>query len=239
VKLKSAMRGLFLAAALFSNAAWAGPYADFESEVRDAYASYRAALFQTNKSDKAATEAALDIFSGKWTALTAKWGKAPPPQYIDDRKFGEDLAAIAAITKAARDEATKGELAKSHETLEKIRDLLSDLRERNGVTTFSDRMNAYHAMMEVVVGKSYDAFSTKGLGEVREDAAVLASLFAAVAAKPPADAAGRADYAPALVAIKASVEALLAAARAGDGAATKKAIEGLKRPYSMFFLKFG
>ncbi len=228
-----------LATTLLSAPAWAGPFSDFEAQARTAYAGYRAALFQTNKNDKAATEEALNGLSSKWSALIAQWGKAPPPQYVDDAKFTGTLDSVTKIIDAAKAEAAKNELAKAHETLEKIRDELSALRERNGVVIFSDRMNAYHAKMEDVLAKNYTGFDASGLSTLREDAAVLAYLFAEIAAKPPADGVGKDDFRQALGALKNSVEALVAASRGNDAAAAKKAVDGLKGPYSMLFLKFG
>ena len=218
--------------------AFAGPVADFEAQARAVYANYRAALFQTNKNDKAATLDALKALSGGWSALATKWSAAPP-QYGDDPAYAGTLKSVASIIDTATSEANAGNLAHSHETLEKIRDELGALRSRNGVTIFSDRMNAYHAKMEGVLGDKYDAFSVAGLGKLREDAAVLAYLYDDLAAKPPADGAGKPDYAQALAAVKASIDAVLTAARAGDATAAKKAVDGLKGPYSMLFLKFG
>lgn len=217
----------------------AGPIADFEGQLRDAYASYRGALFQTNQKNKQATEAALATFSQKWTAIIGRWAKAPPPQYADDASFEQVLSEVAGIVKTAGVETDVGKLAEAHQTLEKIRDLLSGLRQRNGVVTFSDRMNAYHEKMEGMLDKKYDAFSAPGLAELREDAAVLAHLVYEIAANPLAGSSSNAEYDAAFKALKGSVEAVLAAARTGDAAAAKVALQGLKKPYSQMFLKFG
>ncbi len=239
MKRTSLLSAAAIAALLASSSVWAGPFADFETQVRSTYAGYRVALFQTNKNDKAATLDALKGLTAQWSALTQKWSASPPPQYADDAKYPDTLKSVAAVIAQATAEADKGELAKSHETLEKIRDDLAALRERNGVVVFSDRMNAYHTKMEGVLGEGYDGFSAAGLGRLREDAAILAYLYSDIAARPPADAAGKPDYAQALGAMKASIDALQAAARAGDADAAKKAVGGLKGPYSLLFLKFG
>lgn len=219
--------------------ACAGPIAEFEAQLRDAYASYRGALFQTNQNNKQATEAALTTFTQKWGVIVGQWAKAPPPQYADDTSFERVLGDVASIVRAAGVEAGEGKLAEAHHTLEKIRDLLSGLRHRNGIVTFSDRMNTYHEKMEVMLDKKYGDFSSSGLGELREDAAVLAHLVHEIAENPLAGSAGNADYDAAFRALKASVENVLAAARTGDAAAAKAALTGLKKPYSQMFLKFG
>jgi len=55
----------------------------------------------------------------------------------------------------------------------------------------------------------------------------------------PAPEADAAEYAPLLAGFVASVEAFLAAAEAGDVAATLAARGGLKPAYSKLFAKFG
>jgi hypothetical protein len=76
------------------------------------------------------------------------------------------------------------------------------------------------------------------MAELREDAAVLSYLADDVAAHPAPEASDPA-YAPLLTAVMTSVTTLREAARAGDAAAAKQAINGLKPAYSKFFLKFG
>lgn len=224
---------------LLASAAIAGPIGDFESEFGKAYADYRAALFQTNKKDKAATEQAMAGFADKWTAIKGRYGANPPPHYAEAPGWSDTLARIDKVVAEANAEVAKGELAKAHEVLEALRDTVSELRARNGVVSFSDRMNAYHEVMEQVLGKGYDGFSAAGLAMLREDAAVLAHLVAQIEQHPPRGLAEDKAYLEAFGALKASVSGLLSAARSGDAAVAKQAREALKPPYSRMFLKFG
>jgi hypothetical protein len=224
---------------LMASGALAGQFAEFEAQLRAAYAPYRNALFQTNKKDKAASEGALNKFFSDWTALTARWGKEPPPQYLDDAKFVATLAEVTSVAEKARAALSKGDLANTHEILEGIRDLLGDLRSRNGIITFSDRMNAYHEAMEHILAKTYGGYDTNGLGELREDAAVLAYLFRRLETHAPAYFTGGNEFSQALGGVKVSVENLLSAARSSDPGAVRQAVQKLKQPYSVLFLKFG
>lgn len=225
--------GLMLSGA----AAAAGSVASFEAALRAAYGDYRAALFQTNSGSQDGAVAAVEAFRKQWSALIAANPEAPP-QYADDPDFAVSLASVASIADRAAAEVADGKLAAAHETLEPIRDELGALRSRNGVITFSDRMNAYHAWMERVLGDGYDGLSPAGMGKLREDAAVLAYLADDIVAHPPADAGGPA-YAKLLDGMTASVSALVAAVRSGDAEAARKALKGLKPPYSKLFLNFG
>jgi hypothetical protein len=210
---------------LTASGALAGQFAEFEAQLRAAYAPYRNALFQTNKKDKPASEAALKMFSSDWTALAARWGKEPPPQYLDDARFASTLAEVTSVAEKAHAAIAKGDLADAHEILERIRGLLGDLRGRNGIVTFSDRMNAYHEAMEHILMKPYGGYDGKGLGELREDAAVLAYLFRRLETHAPAYFTGENEFSQTLSGAKVSVENLLSAARSADPVAIRQAVQ--------------
>lgn len=234
---KTSAISLAALALAFASPAAAGPMQDFETELRQVYADYRTALFATNSADNAVTIKSLTSLTDKWSSLTRKWGAAAPPQYAEDPGFRKTLETVAAVTSQARGEADAGKLAAAHETLEKIRDELSDLRRRNGVIVFSDHMNAYHAQMEKILLGPIAAQDEKAQMALREETAVLAYLFAAVAANPPADK--DAGFEPALKAVGDSIANLRKALESKTPAAIKAAIKALKPPYSRLFLKYG
>lgn len=226
-----------LALALASSAAFAGPFADFETGLRQTYASYRMALFATNSGNKDKTETAIGDFDKSWGEIVARYGPTPPPQYQDDPEWSATLAKVSEAIAKAKGLADDGQLDHSHEVLEHIRDAIGSLHERNGIETFSDRMNAYHAKMEQVIGLSVTG---DGTGQrLLEQAAVLAYLADDMLAAPPAEANGNVEFTGLSAAVEKSVAELQAAVRAGDAAAMKAAISGLKKPYSKLFLKFG
>lgn len=229
-----------IAGALLTASSWsvlANPVTDFENEVRAAYGAYRAALARTNSTDADGSASALKQFITSWSVLRSKWEKSPPPHYASDGRFATTLAAVADAASKAASELS--DLPKAHLTLEKIRDELAELRARNGVTVFSDRMNAYHEAMEHMLSNAYQGFSAAGLGELREDAAVLMHLAREMEKSPPKEAISDATFTKMLADVRASVEALLMAARAGDAEAAKKAVGALKRPYAQMFMRFG
>lgn len=226
------------AAVVLALPAGAGAFRDAEMQLRDAYASYRTALFATNSGNAQATAGAMTAFEAKWTALSADWSAAPPPQYEDDAELAATLAAVGAVIGSASGQVAGGELPAAHETLEAIRDQIGDLHLRNGLFGFSDRMNAYHARMEEVLMRDYAALGDDALIELAGDAAVLAELAADIAAHPAPEAA-QPEYTGLLADLLASVEALQAAVQAGDLDAAKAAIGKLKVPYAKLFVKFG
>ncbi len=228
-----------LALTLAAGAAHAGDVAKFESELRSAYAGYRKALFASNSGTAADTVAAVDHFSAQWAALMVEWRSARPPQYADDPKWPETLAQVAAALDTAKKQAADGQLAAAHDTLEQVRAAFSALHARNGIIGFSDRMNAYHDQMEKMLALDPALYDKKVAPEVVALAGVLDYLAADIEAHPAPEAATAPDYASALLAFRASVTAVLAAAEAGDPAAVKAAVAGLKPAYARFFRQFG
>lgn len=220
-------------------AATAGPVNDFENAYRQMYGAYRAALFKTNAGDAAASAEAMGKFEKLLGSLEATYGDAPPPQYEDDPLWGETMAEAAGLAATAQAQIEGGALPEAHETLEGVREAFSALHLRNGILTFSDRMNAYHAEMEHLLALNLAALDPAMMAEIHERAAVLAYLAADVLASPPAEAAGSEDYAKLAAGFEKSVNTLLAAVRGGDPEAVKAAVAEVKKPYSMFFVKFG
>jgi len=209
--------------------AFAGEVGDFEMKLRAAYGDYRTALFTTNMGKAPESTASLGKFAKAWSAIAAE---PAPPQYADDAKYAETLDAVTKIADDAAAEVAAGELTKAHDTLEGIRDQIGDLHIRNDIYSFSDRMNAYHARMEEVI--ALDPANSAG---VHAEGAVLKYLLGDVVAHPPKEA--DASYKELLGVVEASVAKLEGAAKSGDAAAIKAAIDGLKAPYSKLFLKFG
>jgi len=232
---------LILSCALVSQAPAqsAGPVAAFEQEVAAVYAHYRRALFATNQKDTGASAQAIEAFAKGWSAAIGPYREAPPPQYAGDPSWSQTLADVEAVLAAAKVDLTQSGPEKAHETLERIRDLLWDMRARNGIVTFSDRMNAYHEQMERVLLGTYEGLSEKGLGDLRDDVAVLSHLAELLGEHLPATHVGNGEFAKGLEAVKASVRSLHDALRKDDLGAIRSLKQALKKPYSMLFLKFG
>ncbi len=230
---------LTAAAALLGSVAFAGPVADFEKDFRAMYSAYRTALFGTNagKQDVSADSAAK--LQDQLHMMIVSFGETPPPQYEDDPMWLETMTKAAATVETAQAQITEGTLTEAHETLEAVRDLFGELHRRNGVQTFSDRMNAYHAEMEDLLAMDVSALDTAGVAKIRDHAAVLNYLAKDLLDNPSTEAEGSDDYSVLSKAFAGSVAALVEAARAGDPEQVKAAVGGLKVPYSKLFLKFG
>ncbi|MBL8327122.1 MAG: hypothetical protein JNJ89_19410 [Rubrivivax sp.] len=207
--------------------------------MQAAYEPYRAALFRTNSKSQAESERALAAARAAWKQVRERFeGKAPPP-YDRDPRFAATLAAVDAAYANAQSQVGQKELARAHETLEEVRDLLGELRRRNGVVVFSDHVNAYHEQMERVLTEAPRWLAQPaGLTELAFEAGALDHLAQRLSAEAGVlrdDAA----FVAALKEVQASSARLRAALRAQDAAAARQALGELKPPFSRLFLRFG
>lgn len=228
-----------LGAALFCTPAAraADPVTD---ALQAAYAPYRQALFRTNGRDAAAAQAALDEAQRRWQALADNYASGAPAPYAADAQWAATLREVSAVYARADPQVKGGQLAQAHETLERVRDLLAALRQRNQVVVYSDAMNAYHEVMERVVGGSGPWLEqADGWWVLMAEVGKLEYLADRLETQAPAERKGDADFVAARKAVAESVAALRAAVRAQDKAAARDAIGKLKPPYSRLFLRWG
>ncbi|MBI5720363.1 MAG: hypothetical protein HZC37_22025 [Burkholderiales bacterium] len=208
--------------------------------IQAAYAPYRAALFRTNSKAQAESEQAIAAARGQWRTLAERHGTRPGAPYDRDAAFAATLKQVDEVYARAEAQIGARQLPEAHETLEKARDLLSELRRRNNVVVFSDHMNAYHEQMEHVLIDGAKALAQPGgLLEVAALAGTLDYLARRLRSEAPAALAQDGEFKPLSDAVLASVGALRSAIARQDEAAVREAIGKLKAPYSRLFLKFG
>ncbi|MGE3643488.1 MAG: hypothetical protein AB7F96_06515 [Beijerinckiaceae bacterium] len=218
-----------------AGAALAGPFAEYEADARIAYAAYRSALFRSNTDDQKGSVAAITRFSAEWGKLAGKWSKTTPPQYADDKAFIGELKSVGDLSGKALAQAKAGDLKAAHLTLEAIRDILATQRKRNGLVAYSDHVNAYHSHMETMLKAAYANDRTRLIA----DTGVLTYLAGQLKAHAPEDYAKKPEFGEALSALEASVTAIQKAMDKGDMAAAVQAVKLLKKPYAMFFVRWG
>lgn len=208
--------------------------------IQSAYAPYRAALVRTNMPSPDEALQALQQARALWDEVLRLHGRNPPPPYDRDRAVVATLEQVARIYERAEQQVRAGSLAEAHETLEAVRDLLAELRQRNGVVTYSDHINAYHAEMETVIKEGRQLTGQpQDLLRFMARVGVLEYLLRQLADKAPASLRDDPGFASAWRAVQQSVAALQQATLAQDVARIRAAVEQLKKPYSVLFLRYG
>jgi hypothetical protein len=208
--------------------------------MQAAYAPYRAVLFRTNNKAQAESEQTMAQARQAWAELSARYARQPPAPYDRDPGVATTLAEVAAVYEAAAKQIAATQLVPAHDTLEKARDLMSDLRRRNGVVVFSDHMNAYHAQMEHVLNDGPAQLATpQGAMALLAQVGALDYLAARLRSEAPAALLANPDFVALQQQVQASVAAVRDALVRQDPAAAKAAMDKVKKPYSQMFLKFG
>lgn len=212
----------------------------FTDAMQQAYAPYRVALFKTNNGTP--DEALKSIQQAKivWKKITEQFSAQAPAPYDRDKNFAATLEDVMRIYEQAENQATQKRPGQSHETLEKIRDTLADLRHRNQVITYSDHMNAYHAEMEQLLEGNREILTKPdGVEQLIAKAGVLTYLNKKLGTEAPEQYRNDAEFAKLLENQNMAVDALQSALFSKDKPAIQAAISKLKMPYSRLFLKFG
>lgn len=145
------MKKYLITTALFvvSVSVWsADPVTD---AMQIAYAPYRNALFRTNSNAQAESQHAIEQAQQSWTKLIEQYSSKPPAPYDRDTAFVTSLSEVLKVYDLSARQASANQLTAAHETLEKARDIMAEMRRRNQVVIFSDHMNAYHSEMENVL----------------------------------------------------------------------------------------
>ncbi len=208
--------------------------------MQAAYAPYRAALFRTNSKAQVESEQAIARAQAEWNALVERFASRPPAPYDRDPAVAGALNAVADVYRKAEAEIRDKRLADAHETLEEARDLMAELRRRNGVVVYSDHMNAYHAEMEHVLQQGPKLIDApQGMLQLMAQVGVLDWLARRLRSEAPPALVGDARFAASVKGVEESVAALRAAVLGQDAAAVRAALGKLKAPYSKLFLEFG
>lgn len=208
--------------------------------MQAANAPYRMALYKTNGKVQDEAQQAVQQAQQMWQKLSTQFGSRPAAPYDRDAAFATSVAEVSKVYEQALQEVGAGQLGTAHNTLERVRDVMADMRQRNNVVVFSDHMNAYHAQMEIIMVHGNDTLAQpNGMLLLTAQSGALSYLAKQLALKAPAELSKNAEFASLLKAVNQSVASLETALLKQDMAAIKEATGKLKGPYSKLFAKFG
>lgn len=201
---------------------------------------YRMALYKTNgKSQDEALQALLQA-QQEWNKLATQFASKPAAPYDRDPAFAASVAEVNKVYVQALAEVKGGQLTNAHNTLEQVREVMADMRQRNNVVVFSDHMNAYHAQMEVImIHGNATLAEPKGMLLMTAQAGALSYLAKQLGLQASASLNKNTEFSTLLAAVNQSVLQLETALLSQDMTAVKEAIGKLKGPYSKLFSKFG
>jgi len=126
----------------------AGELGDFHSEVADAYAPYRSAMFYLRTGNPGVATLELDAARQGWQAVVDRFAKNPPDAFADDTAFVETLASVQSAFDDGLSALDQGDADVAAKALGPVRTSLAALRQRNGLRTFSDCVDDMNAAMD-------------------------------------------------------------------------------------------
>jgi Protein of unknown function (DUF2892) len=232
----SAPAGLALrmvAIALLLGVALGGSYASqfftrklFLEDFNAMNAFYKQTLFLTGKGERDKAIANYELLLPAYQRFQDKYTAYQPSALRNDRQLLADLSSVAGMFKAVNDGVRTGDLHQAHLDLEKVRPVFQELFKRNGFSMLSVSLVDFHDVMELIL----DAAQAK-------DAAKISALYPQVSEKLQAVEAEANDAE--IVAIRSSLDALLALAKDSKTEQLPAQAERLKSSFIKVYLKRG
>jgi len=127
------------------------PRSDFETAYIEWNRPYKRALLDTKRGNADRAQRALARARVTWYNVLYRYWDNPPPQFAGDADWNRDLATITGYLHIAESLALAGKMYDAHDSLEPVRRLWLDMRERNEVPWFGDQLTRYHDIMEPIV----------------------------------------------------------------------------------------
>jgi hypothetical protein len=127
------------------------PHTAFEAAYVQWNHPYKRALLATSRGTDEQAKRVLGAAQEQWYSLLGAYYLSPPLEFAADPQWQTDLAAITGYLQIATWQLYGGDMGAAHSSLEPVRRIWLDVRERNEVPWFGDRLTRYHDLMEPVV----------------------------------------------------------------------------------------
>jgi hypothetical protein len=203
---RSRNRNSVLALALFAALLWptaaradatAAFLGAFLEASAEAYAPYRGAMSYLHTGNAGLAALALDAMAARWAALSDRFRNQPPAPFAADPAWRASLDAITGRIETARAQLEAGDAAGAAAALVPIRAALGNLRRRNGIVTFSDRIDAFSAAMAtmwVYRREPPDLADPQTIAAIFDQARALLLALSDVAAEAPKEIAANPQF---------------------------------------------
>jgi hypothetical protein len=236
----------WLAAAAVAVALLAGcTHRAIETDMAMLDRAYIPALALSSAGNREGTIVAMEVLKLEWTRFRERHYKGKP----DDALWNTDLDDVDARIGRAEELARAESLDAAHEELEGVRRRMLELRRRNGIDYFPDRLVDFHDPMEAIFltakqrgAAGMDSTTQSALGQLAANARaewdkVLAGELDARQLR--LDAAAVAKAKEQLAAESEALDKLDAALAGGDPQAVYEAGMAVRPPFAKLYMVFG
>ena len=208
--------------------------------MQKAYVPYRVVLNKTNNKLQDEARQAIAQVQQSWNQVAAQYGAKPPAPYDRDPAIGSSMAEVTQVYVKAAEEIEKNQLIEAHETLERARQVMAEMRHRNNVIVYSDHAMAYLAQRDLILNDGSRTLSEPdGLLKLSAQVGVLDYMAAKLKSEAPAEYGNNETFFTMIKAVDKSVTDLKAALLSQDAEKIKEAINAIKLPYGRLFITFG
>jgi hypothetical protein len=233
---------MVVAVVLAAGAARASDLANFNGAVAAAYVHYRGAVSYLRTENTALAALELDDMAAKWGDVIARYGEAAPDAFKDDAAWAATLRGVGVRLDNALDAIDAGDAKGAIETLAPIRGELADLRRRNGVTVFSDRIDEVSAAMDALWTYrrgTPDLADADVAHDIAAKTAVLAYVLERCRAQAPAAVRESADFSRLVEGSDEGIRRMWRALAERDEELLVNTLGELRAFERILFLKFG
>ncbi len=236
-----------LALALFAALLWPGEAradatAEFLEASAEAYAPYRGAMSYLKTGNAGLAALALDAMAARWEGLNHRFRNQPPAAFAQDPAWRASLDKITGRIETARAKIEAGDAAGAAATLAPIRAALGDLRRRNGIVTFSDRIDTFSAAMDILWvyrRNPPDMADPQALAALAEQARALRQALEDVASGPPTKIASDPQFQRLIEGAFGSIETIDRAIETRNPALLIGALREIRSSERLLWMNFG
>lgn len=214
----------------------------FNDAFADAWGHYQQAVFYGRTGNVAVAALELDAFAGKWSALVARFGPAPPDAFAEDPAWAETLESIGVAAREALAHFDAGDAEAAARTLAPLREIAAALRRRNGVTVYADNIDELSAAMDVLARYRREVKDLDDVGavaRVTRQAAVVAYLFEKCETRAAESVRDDPEFRRLIDGARDSMQKLWTSLRSGDIRLYRIGIGELRSYERILVLRFG
>ncbi len=215
---------------------------DFHEAQADAYAHYREAAFYTRTGNITVAALALDEFIVKWSALVDRFAGSPPREYAGDEQWNAVLNEILERSRSGLEALDAGDAEAAAESINPVRDMLGELRRRNGVVTYSDHVDALTAAMDVMAGyrgEIRELDDPADVEKIGKQADVVEALFEKLEREAPPQVADDPEFKRMISGATESMERLRQGLKTGNARLFRIGAGELRSYERIMFLRYG
>ena len=216
--------------------------AEFLEAAAEAYAPYRGAMSYLHTGNVGLAALALDAMAARWAGLNERFRNQPPAAFAEDPAWRASLDEVTGRVADARAKLEAGDSEGAETALKPIRAALGDLRRRNGIVTFSDRIDAFSATMTAIWvhrRNPPDMTDPQALATLAGQARALRQALDEVAAGPPVEIAGDSQFQRLIEGAFESVATIDRAIEARDPALLIGALREIRSSEQLLWMNFG